>query len=98
MSSAQRVKDIEATTNHDVKAVEYFLKEAFAASGVAELSRVSEFLHFAATSEDVSNLAYALMLKGAREQVMLPRMRALVEGCADIAERLAHAPLMGRTQ
>ena len=65
--AAERVKAIEATTNHDVKAVEYYLKEAFAASGNRQLAAAAEFLHFAATSEDVNNLAYAMMVKGARD-------------------------------
>ena len=67
---AQRVKNIEKTTNHDVKAVEYFLKEKIA--GNAELEAVSEFIHFACTSEDINNLAYALMLREARTQAVLP--------------------------
>ena len=67
---AQRVKEIERTTNHDVKAVEYFLKEKI--SGNDELEAISEFFHFACTSEDINNLAYALMLSEARKQKMLP--------------------------
>ena len=68
---AEKVKTIEARTNHDVKAVEYFLKEAIATE--PELEAVSEFVHFACTSEDINNLAYALMLKTAREDLLIPR-------------------------
>ena len=95
--AAQKVKDIEATTNHDVKAVEYYLKDAFAASGSAELLRVAEFLHFACTSEDINNLAYALMVKGAREGVMAPAMNKVIDSIAQIGETLADAPMMSRT-
>ena len=70
---AQRVKNIERTTNHDVKAVEYFLKEKIA--GNNELEAISEFIHFACTSEDINNLAYGLMLREARGQVLLPQTR-----------------------
>ena len=71
LRDAQRVKNIEATTNHDVKSVEYFLKEKIA--GNTDLETVAEFIHFACTSEDINNLAYALMLREARAQVLLPR-------------------------
>jgi len=97
LAAAARVKAIEATTNHDVKAVEYWLKDAVAASGQRELGRVSEFLHFACTSEDVNNLAYALMVGEARREVLLPAMLALVARCADAAEALADVPLLSRT-
>ena len=70
LEGAERVKAIEATTNHDVKAVEYYLKECFA--GHEALQPLSEFLHFACTSEDINNLAYALMLADARERIWLP--------------------------
>jgi hypothetical protein len=96
-AAAQKVKDIEATTNHDVKAVEYYLKDAFAASGVAELAAASEFLHFACTSEDVNNLAYALMVRNARAEVMLPTMARVVDAIGGLGEALADAPLMSRT-
>ncbi len=92
---AQRVKAIEATTNHDVKAVEYFLKEQFANQG--ELAAIAEFLHFACTSEDINNLAYALMLKDAREQVMLPAMRRTTRAIETLAETHAHLPMLSRT-
>ncbi|HFD81399.1 MAG TPA: adenylosuccinate lyase, partial [Gammaproteobacteria bacterium] len=77
---ARRVKNIERTTNHDVKAVEYFLKEKIA--GNAELEAIGEFIHFACTSEDINNLAYALMLREARGQVLLPRLDELIRAIA----------------
>ena len=77
VEDAQRVKNIERTTNHDVKAVEYFLKEKIA--GNPELAAVSEFIHFGCTSEDVNNLAYALMLREARTQALLPAMDEVVQ-------------------
>ena len=75
-SEAARVKEIEATTNHDVKAVEYFLKEEI--EGEAELAEVSEFIHFACTSEDINNLSYGLMLRRARDEVLLPAMDEVI--------------------
>ncbi len=77
VEDAQKVKDIERTTNHDVKAVEYFLKDVIKEN--AELNAVSEFIHFACTSEDINNLSHALMLKGARDTVLLPLMNDLVK-------------------
>ena len=71
-SDAARIKEIERTTNHDVKAVEYFLKEKVADN--AEIHRVNEFIHFACTSEDINNLAYGLMLRGGRDEVLLPQL------------------------
>jgi adenylosuccinate lyase len=94
-AGAHRVKAIEATTNHDVKAVEYFLKERFADH--AEIARVSEFLHFACTSEDINNVAHGLMLAGAREQVMLPALDALIARLRELAHQLADAPMLCRT-
>ncbi len=95
LEAAERVKAIEATTNHDVKAVEYYLKECFARHG--ELDQLSEFLHFACTSEDINNLSYALMMKDARDHVFLPvyadidrTLRALVSEHADV-------PMLSRT-
>ncbi|PYZ99446.1 adenylosuccinate lyase [Gammaproteobacteria bacterium 2W06] len=89
-ADAERVKAIEATTNHDVKAVEYFIKTAM--TGHAELAPITEFVHFACTSEDINNLAYALMLRRARNDVLLPdadqiiqRLRALAHEHADVA-------------
>ncbi len=92
---ANRVKTIEATTNHDVKAVEYLLKEKVADH--AELASVSEFFHFACTSEDINNLSYALMLKEARDTVLLPSLNGIVESIANGAKAYAAQPLLART-
>ena len=92
---AQRVKNIERTTNHDVKAVEYFLKEKIA--GNQELEAVSEFIHFACTSEDINNLAYALMLREARNQSLLPLMDDVIKAIVDMAHRHAGVPMLSRT-
>ncbi|MDX8396628.1 MAG: adenylosuccinate lyase [Mariprofundaceae bacterium] len=92
---ALRVKTIEATTNHDVKAVEYLLKEKVADH--AELAAVSEFFHFACTSEDINNLSYALMLKEARDTVLLPSLNGIVESIANGAKAYAAQPLLART-
>ncbi len=93
--SAQRVKTIEAITNHDVKAVEYYLKEQIA--GNAELEAVSEFIHFACTSEDINNLAYAMMLADARSRILLPRYDAIIEAINGLAIRYADLPMLSRT-
>jgi len=95
VEDAQRVKNIERTTNHDVKAIEYFLKEKIA--GNAELAAVSELIHFGCTSEDVNNLAYALMLKEARTQALLPLMDELIERVAALARAHAGQPMLSRT-
>ncbi|MDH5360912.1 MAG: adenylosuccinate lyase [Gammaproteobacteria bacterium] len=92
---AQRVKNIERTTNHDVKAVEYFLKERIA--GNDELVKVSEFIHFACTSEDINNLAYGLMLREARTQVLLPMMDEVIDAIQHMAHEHAEQPMMSRT-
>jgi len=94
-ADARRVKTIERTTNHDVKAIEYFLKEKVA--GVAELSQASEFIHFACTSEDINNLSYALMLRAARNQVLLPTMDAVITAITRLATDYAHVPMLART-
>ncbi len=94
LEDAQRVKDIEATTNHDVKAVEYFLKEKTADN--QEVCKVSEFIHFACTSEDINNLSYALMLKDA-SLVVSELQDQLVNSIADLAHQYAQTPLMSRT-
>ncbi len=94
-TDAQRVKNIERTTNHDVKAVEYFLKEKIA--GNAELEAVSEFIHFACTSEDINNLAYALMLREARSQSLLTLADDLMAELTGMAHRHAGQPLLART-
>ena len=92
---AHRVKVIEATTNHDVKAVEYYLKEKIANS--EELSAIKEFIHFACTSEDINNLAYALMLRDAREKVLLPAMDKLIGSLTALSHRYAEQPMLART-
>ena len=92
---AQRVKDIEATTNHDVKAVEYFLKEKVADN--AELQAINEFIHFACTSEDINNLSHALMLKGGRDEVILPYADKLISELKRLAKEYKTIPMMART-
>ena len=92
---ARRIKDIEATTNHDVKAVEYFIKERIA--GNAELEAVSEFVHFACTSEDINNLAHGLMLRDGMEQVLLPAMEEIIAALAQLAVETADAAMLSRT-
>lgn len=94
-SDARRVKEIEATTNHDVKAIEYFLKEK--THGNKEISQCAEFFHFACTSEDINNLAYALMLKQSRDGVLLPRMDKLIAAMTELAGRHADQPMLART-
>ncbi|MEZ5452809.1 MAG: adenylosuccinate lyase [Thiothrix sp.] len=94
-ADALRVKAIERTTNHDVKAVEYYLKEKIA--GQTELEAVSEFIHFACTSEDINNLAYALMLKGGMEQVVHPELAATIDAIRKLAHDYAEIPLLSRT-
>src|SRR5678816_4310428 len=89
------VKTIEARTNHDVKAIEYFLKERLA--GNAEIAKVAEFIHFACTSEDVNNLCHALMLKAARDDVMLPTLDRIIERLTAMAHDLADAAMLAHT-
>ncbi len=93
-NDAQRVKDIEKTTNHDVKAVEYFLKEKIAEN--EELHKVNEFIHFACTSEDINNLSYALMLKDGRE-ALLPQITECIAAIKKVALETASQPMMSRT-
>lgn len=95
VEDAQRVKNIERTTNHDVKAVEYFLKEKIA--GNNELEAISEFIHFACTSEDINNLAYGLMLREARTQAVLPMMDDVIKAISDLAHKYAEMPMLSRT-
>jgi adenylosuccinate lyase len=95
IEDAQRVKEIEKTTNHDVKAVEYFLKEKIADN--EEIVKVSEFIHFACTSEDINNLSHALMLKRARELVLLPVMNELVDILTTISKQTAAVPMLAHT-
>lgn len=92
---AQRIKDIERTTNHDVKAVEYFLKEQV--SELEELQSVNEFIHFACTSEDINNLSHALMLKGGLEEAVLPHCRELIAALTNLAKEYKSIPMMART-
>ena len=94
-ADAQRVKDIEATTNHDVKAVEYFLKEKI--FGNTELEACSEFIHFACTSEDINNLSHALILQTARKEVVLPMMDKVIAAITQLAHNLAEIPMLSRT-
>ena len=94
-TDALRVKAIERTTNHDVKAVEYYLKEKIA--GQTELEAVSEFIHFACTSEDINNLSHALMLKGGMEQVIQPELAATLGAIRQLAHDYAEIPLLSRT-
>ncbi len=94
-SAALRVKEIEAVTNHDVKAVEYFLKERFAQ--IPELAGLAEFLHFACTSEDINNLSYALMLRDAHELVMARMFRQIDNELSRMANRYAGQPMLSRT-
>ncbi len=95
LEMAQRVKEIERTTNHDVKAVEYLIKEHFGDN--QELNAISEFVHFACTSEDINNLAYALMLKDARSDVIIPAMDELIAKVSEMGAEMADIPMMART-
>ncbi|CFQ58940.1 adenylosuccinate lyase [Yersinia frederiksenii] len=92
---AQRIKTIERTTNHDVKAVEYFLKEKV--ESVPALHAVSEFIHFACTSEDINNLSHALMLQTARQEVVLPMWRQIIDSIKALAHQYRDLPLLSRT-
>ena len=94
-ADARRIKDIEAITNHDVKAVEYFLKEKV--SGRPDLLKASEFIHFACTSEDINNTSHGLMLRGARDEVLLPQLKKILTVLTDLAIEHAKVPLLSRT-
>ncbi len=94
-ADAKRIKDIERTTNHDVKAVEYFLKEQVV--NVEELQAVNEFIHFACTSEDINNISHALMLKGGLESVVLPYCEELINELKGLAKRYRSIAMMART-
>ena len=94
-ANANCIKTIERNTNHDVKAVEYFLREHFAAN--PEISRAAEFIHFACTSEDINNLSHALMLKAARTQVLLPTLHTLIDRLDALAKQHAELPMLSRT-
>lgn len=93
-TDAERIKEIERTTNHDVKAVEYFLKEQIA--DIAELANAGEFIHFACTSEDINNLSHALMLKSGRD-VLVASMQKIVDEIAALADKHAAQPMLSRT-
>jgi len=95
IEDAQRIKTIEATTNHDVKAVEYFLKEKIGTH--AELGAVKEFIHFACTSEDMNNVSHALMLRDARRDVILPQVDKLIGMISALAVRYGEQPMLART-
>ncbi len=92
---AARVKEFERESNHDVKAVEYFLREKI--GGITELESLKEFIHFGCTSEDINNLAYALMLNRSRDEILLPCMDRIITTLVDMAERYAREPMLART-
>ncbi|MDI9330647.1 MAG: adenylosuccinate lyase [Alphaproteobacteria bacterium] len=101
-ADALAIKAIEKTTNHDVKAVEYWIKQQFEAPVLdtttrAELARVAEFVHFACTSEDINNTSHALQLQGVRDQVLLPSMDAIIDRFRSLAHRHADIPMLSRT-
>jgi adenylosuccinate lyase len=95
IADAEAVKAIEMRTNHDVKAVEYWLKESLA--GNAEITRVAEFIHFACTSEDINNLSYGMMLQASRNQVMLPMLKKMIGSLTQWAHQLTDVPMLART-
>ncbi|MCK7547322.1 adenylosuccinate lyase [Marinobacter koreensis] len=95
LSDAERIKEIERTTNHDVKAVEYFIKEKIA--GMPELHAVTEFVHFACTSEDINNLSHALMLREGLDHGLLPAMERVIDKLAELAREHAEQPMLSRT-
>lgn len=92
---AAQVKAIEATTNHDVKALEYWLKDKFSSN--PEVKKAVEFIHFACTSEDINNLSHALMLRDARQNVVLPMLQQLIDKLSDMAKTLANQSMLSRT-
>ncbi|MDX2349059.1 MAG: adenylosuccinate lyase [Porticoccus sp.] len=94
-ADAERIKEIERTTNHDVKAVEYFIKESIADD--PELNAIKEFVHFACTSEDINNLSHGLMLKEGRDQVLLPQAEEIAGQMASMAKAYADVPMLSRT-
>ncbi len=95
VEDAAAVKAIEATTNHDVKAVEYWLKQRF--ERLPEIQKANEFIHFACTSEDINNLSHALMLRAARDEVLLPKLAEISAKLRQMAHELAAVPMMSRT-
>jgi adenylosuccinate lyase len=94
-ADAQRIKDIEKVTNHDVKAVEYWLKESV--KDIPELMAATEFIHFACTSEDINNTSHGMMLKAARDSVMLPALQAIIDKLTAMAHDNAALPMLSRT-
>jgi len=94
-TDALRIKEIESTTNHDVKAVEYFIKEKIA--GNEELEKVSEFIHFACTSEDINNLAHALMLKESHDSIMRPALMDIINAITVLTVKYADQAMLART-
>lgn len=94
-ADAQAIKDIEKTTNHDVKAVEYWLKDRFESN--AELKKTGEFVHFACTSEDINNTSHGLMLKAARQDVILPAVDKIIAKLTQLAHDFAAVPMLSRT-
>ncbi len=94
-ADAKAIKDIEKTTNHDVKAVEYWIKSKFEAR--PELAASAEFVHFACTSEDINNTSHALQLKAAREQVILPALDGIIAKLREMAQAYADVPMLSRT-
>jgi adenylosuccinate lyase len=94
-ADAQAIKDIERVTNHDVKAVENWLKGRFEAN--TELNAAGEFVHFACTSEDINSTSHALMLQAARAEVLLPSLDTIIATLTELAQRLAHVPMLSRT-
>ncbi len=101
-SSSAAIKDIERETNHDVKAVEYWIKRAFGREVLseqarAELARAGEFVHFACTSEDINNTSHALQLQSARDTVLLPQLNTLIDLLLEMAEKFADVPMLSRT-
>ena len=95
VADAEAIKTIEATTNHDVKAVEYWLKQIL--ENNAEIAKAAEFIHFACTSEDINNLSHGLMLKSSLEQVMLPALDKIIARLVELAHQLADVPMLART-
>src|SRR6185312_2077854 len=95
VEDAARIKQIEATTNHDVKAVEYFIKERI--GDQPEVAQAKEFVHFACTSEDINNLSYALMLRDARDAVLLPALDKLIAKLRELSVANAALPMLSRT-
>ena len=95
VADAEAIKTIETTTNHDVKAVEYWLKQIL--ENNAEIAKAAEFIHFACTSEDINNLSHGLMLKSSLEQVMLPALDKIIARLVELAHQLADVPMLART-